>query len=72
MHNINKNMAFQKGYLKKPNEDLMQSEIDYDLLALGLGRGCNFELSSNPNVIHLLEKNWIEFVGIILSENMCI
>ena len=30
------------------------------------------ELSSNPNVIHLLENTWTEFVGIILSENICI
>lgn len=37
------NKAINKGYLKNINEELMKSDIDYDLLALGLGRACNLK-----------------------------
>ena len=37
------NKAIKKGYLKNMNEELMKSDIDYDLLALGLGRACNLK-----------------------------
>ena len=37
------NKAINKGYLKNMNVELMKSDIDYDLLALGLGRACNLK-----------------------------
>ena len=37
------NKAINKGYLKNINEELMKSDIGYDLLALGLGRACNLK-----------------------------
>ena len=37
------NKAINKGYLKNINEELRKSDIDYDLLALGLGRACNLK-----------------------------
>jgi len=56
------NMAFQKGYLKRHDEELMKSDINYDLLALGLGRGCNLR-NQNKYVVNAVDyrknlKKW--------------
>jgi len=56
------NKAFQKGYLKKHDVELMKSDINYDLLALGLGRGCNLR-NQNKYVVNAVEfrknlKKW--------------
>ena len=56
------NMAFQKGYLKRHDEELMKSDINYDLLALGLGRGCNLRNQNkyvvDPAVFSNNLKKW--------------
>ena len=56
------NVAFQKGYLKRHDEELMKSDINYDLLALGLGRGCNLR-NQNKYVVNAVDyrknlKKW--------------
>lgn len=50
------NKAIKKGYLKNMNEDLMKSDIDYDLLALGLGRACNLK-NQNKYITDIVTYN---------------
>jgi hypothetical protein len=57
-----RNKAFQKGFLKRHDEELMKSDINYDLLALGLGRGCNLR-NQNKYVVNAVDyrkilKKW--------------
>ena len=61
-NNFKRNKAFQKGFLKRHDEDLMKSDINYDLLALGLGRGCNLR-NQNKYVVNAVDyrkilKKW--------------
>ena len=56
------NKAFQKGFLKKHDEELMKSDINYDLLARGLGRGCDLR-NQNKYVVNAVDyrknlKKW--------------
>ena len=61
-NNFKRNKAFQKGFLKRHDEDLMKSDINYDLLALGLGRGCNLRNQNkyvvDPAIFHNNLKKW--------------
>lgn len=61
-NNFKRNKAFQKGFLKRHDEELMKSDINYDLLALGLGRGCNLR-NQNKYVVNAVDyrkilKKW--------------
>lgn len=61
-NNFKRNKAIQKGFLKRHDEELMKSDINYDLLALGLGRGCNLR-NQNKYVVNAVDyrknlKKW--------------
>ena len=61
-NNFKRNKAFQKGFLKRHDEELMKSDINYDLLARGLGRGCDLR-NQNKYVVNAVDyrknlKKW--------------
>jgi len=61
-NNFKRNKAIQKGFLKRHDEELMKSDINYDLLAHGLGRGCDLR-NQNKYVVNAVDyrknlKKW--------------
>jgi hypothetical protein len=56
--NYFKKKAIKKGFIKSLNEELYKSDIDYDYLARGLGRGCDLKNLNKYNNLNSKNYKW--------------
>ena len=53
-----KKKAIKNRFIKPFNEELCKSDIDYDYLARGLGRGCDLKFMNKYNNLNSKNYKW--------------